>query len=127
MTSVEFVNDECDMALTHIQLVGPLLPDSKLAVIFIGTPQRSSQVRARRRIEEAAARFHAHEKDGIVTVCIYFVPSIYLSRVGASRDFEVVVTKTQHQKRVSRIMLLMIIGLVVYGVLTILIKRVCMR
>ena len=127
MASTEFVNDECDMALTHIQLVGPLLPASKLSVIFIGTPQRSSQVRARRRIEEAAARFQAHKKNGTVTVCIYFVPSIHLSRVGASRDFAVVVTKNQHQKRVSRIVLLLIIGFVIYGVLSILVKRVCMR
>ena len=121
MTSAEFVNDECDMALTHIQLLGPLLPVSKLTVMFIGTPQRSSQVRARRRIEEVAARFQAHKKKGTVTVCIYFVPSIYLSRVGASRDFAVVVTKNQHQKRVSRIVFLLIIGFVIYGVL---IKRI---
>ena len=126
MDANENVPKEAIMAVKHIELIAPLLPPGKLAVVIEGSPLRSSHIRALNPVISTAARHGAHRTEGVAKIHIKFdsMDAGNAYEHGASRAFPITISRLQRFTRIHRILLLLVIGFSFRIISAILCKRV---
>lgn len=117
---------EAMMALKHINLIAPLLPPGKLAVVMNGSPSRSSHINAQNLLIEAASKHSAHRREGVAAVVIHFGyahPS-NVQHSAHSREFIIAISNTERDARKRRMLLLLVAGCFLYRITFVLGKRI---
>lgn len=111
--------------IRRIDAIAPLLTPGKLGIVFVGTPRRSSQLRAWERVRAAASRWSAHHKKSTVTFVVRFDDAPF-GRVLTAPSREVSIGRTQvaTARRSRLLVLLTLLGLLGYILTVVVLKRI---